>query len=497
MKDGTIPRLSNTTLPLLAGKASLPNYDRSAVKRGIVHLGVGAFHRAHQAVYTEAVLNAGDLRWGIVGASLRSPDTHDALKSQNWLYTLGIRDGSLDRLQINGGMLDLLVAPDDPEALIRAMTEANVRIVSLTVTEKGYCHDPATGQLREDHPDIVHDLGDTAAPRSALGFILQAILRRRSAGLPPFTLLSCDNLPENGTTLKRVLLRFCTLLAARHPMGDLSTLASFIEREVHCPCTMIDRIVPATTDADRDWFRAQSGVVDAWPISTEPFTQWVIEDRFGADRPDWTILGAQFVADARPYETMKLRLLNGAHSAIAYLGYLAGCQTVAEAMAQPIIAAFVGRMMREEIRPVLTMPEDADVDAYIDALLERFRNPALHHRTWQIAMDGSQKIPQRWLGTIRDRLAAGARIACLAHGIAAWMIYVRGRDLGGMPIDVRDPLVEDLKRAADSADPVDRLLAMTAIFGTDLPADDNFRKAIATAYRRLLDIGVRRALETI
>ena len=485
-------RLSNATLSLLGAGISRPRYDRSALKAGIIHLGVGAFHRAHQACYTEAALNAGDLRWGSIGASLRSPDTHDALKAQDWLYSVALRGGKGERFEVNGGLLDVLVAPENPAALIDAMAAADTRIVSLTITEKGYCHDPASGDLSCDHPDIVHDLAHPLTPRSALGFILRSIGLRRDSGRPPYTLLSCDNLPENGRTLKRVLIQFAQRSAS-------TELANYIAAHVPCPCTMIDRIVPATTDADRAWTESAIGLADAWPIMTEPFTQWVIEDAFANDRPDWALLGAQFVSDARPYEAMKLRLLNGAHSSIAYIGYLAGYATVSEAMADHQIASFVEKLMREDIRPTLLMPADADLDAYITALLERFRNPALRHRTWQIAMDGSQKLPQRLLGTVRDRLKHNQPIDRLAFSIAAWMRYVGGVDENDEPIDVRDPLADQLKphASAEIANPQERvetLLGITAIFGDDLRHDKHFMAAVLRCYADIVQGGTKSAL---
>ncbi|MBY0613073.1 MAG: mannitol dehydrogenase family protein [Beijerinckiaceae bacterium] len=487
-------RLSNATLSDLPANVSRPRYDRSALKAGIVHLGVGAFHRAHQACYTEAALDAGDLRWGCIGASLRSADTRDALAAQDWLYTVAIRGSDGERYAVNGGLLGVLVAPENSAALIDAMAADDTRIVSLTITEKGYCHDPASGRLRADHPDVVHDLTHPDSPRSALGFIIRSIDARRKAGRKPYTLLSCDNLPENGRTLKRVLIDFAEL------HGD-HTLVDHITADVPCPCTMIDRIVPATTDTDRDWTARAIGLADAWPILTEPFTQWVIEDDFSNDRPDWSLLGAQFVKDARPYEAMKLRLLNGAHSSIAYIGYLAGYQTVSEAMADPSIATFIERLMRDEIKPTLEMPPDADLDAYVAALLQRFRNPALKHRTWQIAMDGSQKLPQRLLGTIRDRLRGGQPIERLALGVAAWMRYVGGTDEKGEPIDVRDPLAEHLKLISSSdkrlEDRVRGLVSIKAVFGEDLPQNDRFGEAVLRCYTDIVHHGIRAALKGV
>jgi fructuronate reductase len=484
-------RLTSKALAGLPASVARPSYDRRAVDFGIVHLGVGAFHRAHQAVYTEAVLAAGDRRWGIAAASLRSAATRDALVPQDGLYTVAVRDGDGERLQVIGALAELVVVPEDLERLIHIMTRPSVKVVSLTVTEKGYCHDPATGTLREDHPDIRHDLENPHRPRTAIGLLARALEQRRASGIPPYAVVSCDNLPANGRTVQRVLARFAELCSA--------DFGRFVRDNVACPSTMIDRIVPATTDEDRDRIAAALGVADAWPVVTEPFSQWVIEDHFPEGRPDWERAGAEFVDDVAPYETMKLRLLNGAHSSIAYLGYLAGYETVAQAMDDPHLADFVEALMREDACPTLHLPAGPDVEAYIAALLERFRNRALKHRTWQIAMDGSQKLPQRLLGTIRDRLAVGASVTRPALSVAAWMRYVTGIDEQGRAIDVSDPLREELRRRADAAGLdakrlAESLLGLETIFGTDLPQQSRFVAAVEAALDSLIRRGVRETL---
>jgi fructuronate reductase len=484
-------RLDEKMLRQLPALVRTPRYERTALPTGIVHLGIGAFHRAHQAVYTEAAIEAGDRDWGIVGVSLRSTDTRDALQPQDCLYTVGVRSGEGDKFQIVGAIRDILVAPENPQAVLDRLCAASVRIVSLTVTEKGYCHDPATGDLAGNHPDIVHDLADRESPRSVPGFLVEALARRRAIGLAPFTVVCCDNLPANGKTVHRIVTQFA---ACRD-----RDLARYIEDNVAFPSTMVDRIVPATTDEDRARVAAALGASDAWPVMTEPFSQWVIEETFPRGRPDWALSGAQFVADVEPYETMKLRLLNGSHSALAYLGYLAGHETVSAAMADPVMSAFIAELMDEEISPTLHVPADADLAGYKRALRERFRNPALKHRTWQIAMDGTQKLPQRLLGTIRHRLAAGAAFERLALVIAAWMLYVRGIGLDGRPIDVRDPLAVELRRRADAAgqDPaalVSALLALPAVFGSDLAENSRFRERVTAQVGSLLRDGVTATL---
>ena len=475
--------LSNSTLADLPDAVERPYYDRGAVSVGIVHLGLGAFHRAHAAVATEAVLNGGDRRWGICGVSLRAPDTRDALEPQDGLYTVLVRDGSGDRLQVVGAINQTLVAPENAGAVLDALCAPSTRIVTLTVTEKGYCHRPSTGALDETHPDILHDLADPERPRTAAGFLTEAIRRRRDGGLPPFTVLCCDNLPSNGRTLGNVVARFAQM---RDP-----ELGAYVRAAVPFPSTMVDRIVPATTDVDRAVVEAALGLADRWPVVTEPFTQWVIEDRFASGRPDWP--GATFVADVEPFELMKLRLLNGSHSTLSYLGLLDGRETVADTMAAPGFAAFLAAMMREEVSPTLPALPGFDVASYRDTLLARFRNPALRHRTAQIAMDGSQKIPQRLLGTIRDRLREGRPFPRLALGVAAWMLHATGRDRNAAAVEVRDPMAARIREVVGertgAAELLDGYLRLDEVFGEDLAASDAFRAAVGGALEALLRDG--------
>jgi fructuronate reductase len=486
-------RLALATLDRLPSRAVRPGYDIARQKIGIVHLGIGAFHRAHQAVYVDDRLAAGEPDWAILGASLRSPDTRDALAPQDGLYTVLARANGNITSRVIGSVRQLLVAPENPAGLLEAMSNPRVRIVSLTVTEKGYCHDPATGELLEDHPDIIHDLASPLTPKSAAGFLVEALRRRREDGIQPFTVLCCDNLPRNGETARRVISRFAEL---RDP-----GLGRHLANEVAFPSTMVDRIVPATTDADRTFIAEALGVEDQWPVATEPFSQWVIEDNFPGGRPHFEESGAELVGDVAPYETMKLRLLNGAHSTLAYLGYLAGHETISEAMAAPAFARLARELMDEEVTPTLGVPPGADLPGYKNQLLARFANTALRHRTWQIAMDGSQKLPQRLLGTARDRLKANAPLPRIALGIAGWMRYVTGKDENGQAIDVRDPLADRLRRLADAAGPyasrlAPALLGVREIFGDDLPRDPRFAAAVESALAVLLAKGAAYAVES-
>ncbi len=464
-----------------AARADTFAYERADLSAGIVHLGVGAFHRAHQAVYVDDIL-AGDPDWAIIGASLRSSSAAEALNPQNGLYTLTVSGSSDTRDRIVGSLLEVIDASEGAEALVQRMVAPVIRIVSLTITEKGYCIDPATGRLDRSHPDIAADLETPHRPRSAIGVIVEALRRRKLSGVGPFTVLCCDNLPENGRITRNVVTEMAGLQDA--------VLSDWIGNNATFPSTMVDRIVPATTKDDTDAVNARTGVGDAAPVVTEPFSQWVVEDRFCAGRPPWEDAGVTFVDDVRPFEEMKLRLLNGSHSTLAYLGYLGGHETVADAIGDPDLHALVHDMMTLEVIPTLDMPTGVDLFAYRDALLQRFANRSLKHRTWQIAMDGSQKLPQRLLSTIRDRLAAGLPFERLACGVAGWMRYVTGTDMTGNPIDVRDPLADELKaigaRAGNNAETLVKAYAgVGSVFGPDLVAEPVFLQAVTRALQNL------------
>ena len=485
------PRLNTASLSNLAQGTKVPGYDRAKVTPGIVHLGIGAFHRAHMAVYVDDLLST-DPSWGIVGASLRRPDTKGALEPQDGLYTIAVRDGEGTHPRVIGSILSVMDANTQREELLKLMADPSIRIVSLTVTEKGYCHDPATGELDRKHADIVHDLSNPTAPKSAPGMLVEALARRKAAGVAPFTVMSCDNLPSNGETAKRIVTAFAALRDAE--LGEWVKSVAF-------PSTMVDRIVPSTTDADRVEVAGLIGAEDAWPIMTEPFTQWVIEDHFPSGRPAFETVGAQLVKDVEPFEHMKLRMLNGSHSTMAYAGYLGGYEYIAEVMGDPAYVKLIHGLMTEEAMPTLDMP-GVDLGAYRDQLLERFRNPALKHRTWQIAMDGSQKLPQRLLGTIRDRLKAGQGFERLALGVAAWMRYVTGVAEDGSEIDVRDPLALKMHAiAADAGDDAealfDGLVGLSEVFGADLAGHADFRAVVVGHLENLFDEGARATVEKV
>ncbi|MFC3163879.1 mannitol dehydrogenase family protein [Ciceribacter thiooxidans] len=477
--------------------ADLPRLHRPDGKRprpGIVHLGLGAFFRAHGAVYVSEAMEKSGGDWGIIGVSLVRPDQRDLLAPQDYVYTALELGPEGETPRVITAVDRVLVARDDPQAVLAAMSDPAIRIVTLTVTEKGYCHEPSTGRLNRQHPDIVHDLAHPDAPLSAVGYLVRALERRRNAGLRPFTVLCCDNLPENGKVVKGVVIELAGLIDP--------ALADWISTEGAFPSTMVDRIVPATKPEDIERLAAMTGVLDLSPVMHEPFRQWVVEDHFvdGA-RPDLGAVGVQLVSDVTPFEHMKLRCLNGTHSSLAYLGYLAGHETISDTVADPSFARFCKRLWREEIVPGLEAPEGVSLSAYTDALFERYSNPAIRHRTWQIAMDGSQKLPQRILSTVAENLKAGRPFAGLALAVAAWMRYVGGEDETGNQIDVRDPLAARLKSLSDAANGADgkvaALLGATEIFPPALAGNEDFHATLAKAYAGLLEKGAARMVEEV
>ena len=474
-------RICEATLSNLPAGVNRPTYDRRKVTASIVHLGLGAFHRAHQAFFTEAVLASGDLGWGIVGAGMQSSGMRDALAPQDNLYVLSEVGADSERLSVIGAIVDVVggAEPSEKARLLAKMSDASTRIVSLTVTEKGYYLDMATGQLQLQNPAIAADLADPAHPKTILGLIAESLRQRRAAGVLPFTVLSCDNLPNNGKLARAAVLAYARQLDA--------DLAAWIEAEVCFPCTMVDRITPATTDADRVQIAAKLGAEDAWPVMTEQFVQWVIEDKFTMGRPDWTIGGAVFSDEIERWESMKLRCLNGAHSTLSYLGQLTGRETVAEAMDSALICDVLDRLWLEN-RDVLKAPKGVDPAGYIEQLKRRFRNPALKHKTAQIASDGSQKLPQRLLAPLRERLALGLASPAIATAIAAWMHFVLkvAQSPDGVLSDPMSAAIfERARQAGDAVGIVDSLLGLEKIFGQDLPVNAVFRKELLAAFAAL------------
>ncbi|PHM45067.1 D-mannonate oxidoreductase [Xenorhabdus mauleonii] len=492
--------LINTMKPAL-----FPNWTTERLTTRIVHLGCGAFHRAHQALYTHHLLQQTDSDWGYCEVNLMSQQGAllvENLKKQSMRYTVAEKSQDVTTLKIIGSIKEAMhPLIDGAQAIIEKMASPDVAIFSLTVTEKGYCIDAATGHLDRNNPLIIADLACPSSPRSAIGYMTAALKLRFERQLPPVTILSCDNVRENGHVARQAVLELARLQDEK--------LAQWIEQRVTFPCTMVDRIVPAVTEETLTEIAQLLGWKDACAVACEPFHQWVIEDNFAHGRPDWDQVGAQFVEDVTPFETMKLRILNGAHSFLAYLGYLGGYAHISDAMTNADYRRAVHALMLNEQAPTLSMPENTDLASYIEKLIERFSNPSLKHQTWQIAMDGSQKLPQRWFDSVQWHIEQGSDYRHLALGIAAWMRYVGGVDEQGQPIDVRDPLkslfaaiyvkhglsVVVVKESVKAL--VEELLAIEAIFGNKLIKNREFVENIINAYQQILDIGARRAVEIL
>ncbi|OCQ54254.1 Polyol:NADP oxidoreductase [Photorhabdus australis subsp. thailandensis] len=471
---------------------SLPSYDRNRLITRIVHLGCGAFHRAHQAVFTHHMLEKTDSDWGICEVSLFSGHTLiQQLKDQDCLCTIGEKGSEKTELKVIGSMIDAL-HPElvGQQGILEIIAQPQVAIVSLTITEKGYCIDAANGKLDVNNLLIQRDLANPTAPTSAIGYIVEALRLRYERGLSPLSVMSCDNVKENGNVARDAVVGFARLRDEK--------LAQWIELNVTFPCTMVDRIVPAATSESLGEIAEQLGVYDPCAITCEPFRQWVIEDNFANGRPNWDVAGAQFVKDVAPFETMKLRMLNGSHSFLAYLGYLAGYAHIADTMANADYRRVVLDLMLKEQAPTLTMPVGTDLSRYAHLLIERFSNPSLKHQTWQIAMDGSQKLPQRMFDSMAYHLANGSDYRRLALGIAGWMRYVSSKDEQGKLIDVRDPLVEQFKSIYQKYGlSIDVVPALLAVLGNPLLANPHFVQAITEAYQRLLDCGARRTVAAL
>lgn len=475
-------RLSLHSLDTLPATVERPTYDPRSVRIGVVHFGPGAFHRVHQAEILNRVL-AQDPDWGICAVSLHSREVRDALAPQDGLYTLVELDAEI-RLRVIGAIRECLVAGTDAARVRARLADAQVRLITLTVTEKGYCLD-GSGQLDFTHPDILHDLGrmESSPPRSVIGWLLQALADRQAAGLAPPVIASCDNLTANGRKLRAAVL---ALAGRRTP-----ALVDWITAQVPFPASMVDSITPATDHALRERVRKTlAGVVDAWPVQRERFSQWVLEDvPAHAGLPDLAQFGVQRTAEVAPWELAKLRLLNGAHSTLAWLGLLRGHALVRDAMADPQLAEFVTALMNEEIAPTLAAPPGLDLGVYADAVRTRFRNPAIAHQLAQIAWDSSQKLPFRLLGTVRDRLATGLPVRRLGEAIAGWLRFVewRVRRSGEQLVD---PLAAHLsalvqKLNGEAAADVRRWLGLEAVFGTDLPRHPSFVSALQAGYAAL------------
>lgn len=473
---------------LLTAKATLPTYDRSKLVSRIVHLGFGAFHRAHQAVYADILAAEHGSDWGYTEVNLIGGEQQIAdLNHQDNLYTVAEMSADAWTARVVGVVKEALHAQvDGLDTVLAKMCEPQVAIVSLTITEKGYCHSPASGQLMLDHPFIAADIQNPHQPKSAPGVVVEALARRRAAGLPAFSVMSCDNMPENGHVMRNVVCAYARAIDAG--------LADWIESHVTFPSTMVDRIVPAVTPDTLDKIEQLTGVRDPAGVACEPLRQWVIEDNFVAGRPAWEKAGAELVSDVIPFEEMKLRMLNGSHSFLAYLGYLAGYEHINDCMSDENYRRAAHDLMLNEQAPTLKV-QNVDLARYADLLIARYTNPALRHRTWQIAMDGSQKLPQRMLDSVRWHLADNSSFTLLTLGVAGWMRYVGGVDEKGNKIEVSDPLLPVIQAAVQGSEEgesrVKALLAIEAIFGQDLPQNGQFVDQVTNAYLSLLSKGAK------
>ncbi|QCJ00032.1 mannitol dehydrogenase family protein [Agrobacterium larrymoorei] len=446
-------RLSSSTV--LPDHVARPSYERSQLKPGILHMGLGAFHRAHQAVYTQRALSQNFGAWGIVAVNLRSPEPVQALAEQDGLYSVIVRSADGDTAEVIGSTVDWLCAAERGADVLDYLGREDIRIVTLTVSEKAYGLDPVTGGLDLKHPSIAADLANPHAPVGAVGFLVEGLARRRENGLPPYTVLCCDNLPSNGHVVRRLVLE---MAERRDP-----DLAHWIAENGKFPCSMVDRIVPAAANESRARAKALLGVDDTLSIETEPFMQWVIEDDFVSGRPAWEAGGAVFAEAVEPYEKMKLRLLNGPHTMIAHLGILHDLEFVRDVMAVPDFVAKVKRHMQAAVKTLDPVP-GIDLPAYMDELIERFANPTIAHRTVQIAMDTSQKVPQRILAATAETLEAGGDAAEFAYAVALWIASIHKRG------DLNDPRRDEILAAAGRVDSKDPSAAFFEVDGLFLPA---------------------------
>ena len=485
--------LSSATLPQIT-RASVPGYDRDTVTAGIVHFGVGGFHRAHQAMYLDRLLAVDPeaRTWGVCGVGVRDADAamRDALAPQDGMYTLTLKhpDGTVETSVI-GSIVDYLFAPDDPEAVVERLADPATRIVSLTVTEGGYNFSPATGEFDANNPEVVADLSGRAPLRTVFGLVTEALARRRERGVPAFTVLSCDNVQGNGDMARTTFLAFARL---RDP-----ELADWIADHARFPNSMVDRITPATPPELAAEVAERTGITDNWPVVAEPFTQWVVEDDFAMGRPPLEKVGVQMVDDVTPYEHMKLRLLNSGHQACCYFGYLLGYRYVHDACVDDDIVALLRRYMQDEGRPTLAALPGVDVDDYIDTLLERFSNPAIADTIARLCQDSSDRIPKWLVPVIRDRIAAGERAPLAAAIVASWTRYAEGVDEAGEPIDVVDPLSERLVPLAieSKSDPL-AFVRDEDLFG-DLADHELFTADYLRALDLLRTVGARKTLEAV
>jgi len=487
-------KLNKQNLNRLAPGVALPAYALDDTRQGIAHIGVGGFHRAHQAFYTDTLMNTGEgLDWAICGVGLRAEDrrARDDLKDQDYLFTLfELGDGDDTEVRVIGAITDMLLAEDDTRALIDKLASPEIRIVSLTITEGGYCIDDSTGEFMAHLPQIQHDLAHPDTPTTVFGLLCAALARRRAAGTAAFTLMSCDNLPHNGAVTRKALLAF----AALHD----SPLRDWIDANVSFPNAMVDRITPMTSTRHRLQLADQHGVDDAWPVVCEPFVQWVLEDKFVNGRPAWEKVGVQFTDDVTPYEDMKIKLLNGSHLALTYLGFLKGYRFVHETMNDPLFVRYMRTYMDLDVTPQLAPVPGIDLTEYKNTLVARFSNQAIADQLERVCSDGSSKFPKFIVPTINGLIADGRETKRAALVVAAWALYLKGVDEHGDTYSIPDPRAEFCQAlVADDVLITQRLLAVEEIFGTAIPRSAEFVAAFEWCCNSLREVGVSRTLERV
>lgn len=488
LQTSSAMQLNQGSLSRLANTIQVPQYDRSQVTNGIIHIGVGGFHRAHQALYLDNYFHQNPRSsWGICGVGLLEFDRRmrNALASQDYLYTLVERSPEGDRARVIGSITQYLFAPDNRQAVIDALVDPQCRIVTLTITEGGYYYIEGSGEFDANHPTIQHDLQHPGEPIGVFGFLTAALDQRRQQGLAPFTVLSCDNLQGNGNIARKMLTAFAEL--------EDPELGAWIADQVAFPNCMVDRITPATTPPDIEMVASQFGIQDAWPVVAEPFIQWVVEDRFSAGRPDLEMVGVQFTNDVHPYEMMKIRLLNASHLLIGYLGSLVGYTYVHEVMADPLIRQAVESLMNE-VTPTLQPVPGIDLNNYKQTLIERFANPKIRDQLPRLCLNSAAKMPKFVLGSVRDAVQQGNAIAWMSLTVAAWFRYLSGQDEQGQAIAIDDPMADVLTQRAHEGGPNPQsLLSLTEIFG-DLSQSPRFVEFVSQHLQNLHKLGVKETL---
>ena len=488
--------MTTTSRPLALCDAALadlpvgvepPGYDRSALVPSVVHIGVGGFARAHPAVYLDDLARQGETGWGLVGVGLRSPQMGEVLAAQDRLYLVVERGAEADRARAIGVMTRYLYGPDDPEAVLSTLADERTRLVLLTITGSGYRINPHNGEFDADDDLLQRDLDDPGTPSTVFGYLAEGLERRRAAGLPPFTVLSCDNMQDNGVATRTAVVSFARLRN--------EGLAAWIEEHGAFPSSMVDRITPSTSPEERDRVARDLGVADRWPVITEPYRQWVVQDSFSCGRPPLEQVGVQMVADVHPYELMKTRLLNASHCALGYLGYLAGYRTTDQAMADPPFAAYLDAMMAEEVAPLLPDVPGVDLDSYRASILQRLANPKMGDQLQRLCRNGSTKIPNYLLPSIRSAADAGRPYGLLVLAVAGWMRFLRGYDYAGEQVPVDGPMRDLLVPLAQEGGDDPHLLLREKVIFDSLADDPQFVTAVEAALGALGDQGPREVVE--